>query len=123
MNDKNTQSLDESQQKKALILRDELAKSFDEEQAEDFSKKNEGRSWYQDFMLLYQMFKDKEYTLDTKTKLTIAGALAYVIFPVDIIPDFLPIVGWLDDAFVLGFTINSLSEEIQRYKAFKGMEA
>ena len=119
----NTHTLDESQRHKALILRDELAKSFDEEQAETFIEKNEGRSWYQDFMLLYQMFKDKAYTLDTKTKLTIAGALAYVILPVDIIPDFLPIVGWLDDAFVLGFTINSLSEEIQRYKAFKGMEA
>jgi uncharacterized membrane protein YkvA (DUF1232 family) len=119
----NTHTLDESQRHKALILRDELAKSFDEEQAETFIEKNEGRSWYRDFMLLYQMFKDKAYTLDTKTKLTIAGALAYVILPVDIIPDFLPIVGWLDDAFVLGFTINSLSEEIQRYKAFKGMEA
>jgi len=119
----NTHTLDESQRHKALILRDELAKSFDEAQAETFIEKNEGRSWYRDFMLLYQMFKDKAYTLDTKTKLTIAGALAYVILPVDIIPDFLPIVGWLDDAFVLGFTINSLSEEIQRYKAFKGMEA
>jgi len=119
----NTHTLDESQRHKALILRDELAKSFDEAQAETFIEKNEGRSWYRDFMLLYQMFKDKAYTLDTKTKLTIAGALAYVILPVDIIPDFLPIVGWLDDAFVLEFTINSLSEEIQRYKAFKGMEA
>jgi uncharacterized membrane protein YkvA (DUF1232 family) len=74
-------------------------------------------------MLLYRMIRDEEYRLDTKTKLTIAGALAYVILPVDIIPDFLPIVGWLDDAFVLGFTINSLSEEIEHYRAFKGMEA
>jgi uncharacterized membrane protein YkvA (DUF1232 family) len=115
-------SLDESQKHKALILRDELAESFDEEKAEAFIKKNENRNWYKDFMLLYQMIRDKEYTLDTKTKLTIAGALAYVVLPIDIIPDFLPIVGWIDDAFVLGFTINSLSEEIERYKAFRGME-
>lgn len=116
-----TQSLDESQKHKALILRDELAESFDEEKAEVFIQKNEGRNWYADFMLLYQMIQDKEYTLDTKTKLTIAGALAYVILPIDIIPDFLPIVGWIDDAFVLGFTINSISKEIERYKAFRNI--
>jgi hypothetical protein len=36
----NTQTLDESQKHKALILRDELAGSFDEEQAETFIEKN-----------------------------------------------------------------------------------
>ncbi len=118
-----SQTLDESQKHKALVLRDELAESFDEEKAEEFIQKNKGRNWYADFMLLYRMIRDKEYALDTKTKLTIAGALAYVILPIDIIPDFLPIVGWIDDAFVLGFTINSLSEEIERYKAFRGIES
>jgi uncharacterized membrane protein YkvA (DUF1232 family) len=116
----NTQTLDESQKHKALILRDELADSFDEEKAEEFGKKNQNKSWYNDFMLLYRMVMDKEYSIDGKTKLAIAGALAYVILPIDIIPDFLPIVGWLDDAFVLSFTMASLSEEIERYKAFKG---
>jgi uncharacterized membrane protein YkvA (DUF1232 family) len=116
----NTQTLDESQKHKALILRDELADSFDEEKAEEFGKKNQNKSWYNDFMLLYRMVMDKEYNIDGKTKLAIAGALAYVILPIDIIPDFLPIVGWLDDAFVLSFTMASLSEEIERYKAFKG---
>lgn len=116
----NTQTLDKSQKHKALILRDELADSFDEEKAEEFSKKNQNKSWYNDFMLLYRMVMDKEYSIDGKTKLAIAGALAYVILPIDIIPDFLPIVGWLDDAFVLSFTMASLAEEIERYKAFKG---
>lgn len=113
------QTLDDTQKSKALVLRDELAESFDEQKAEEFLKKSERKSWYEEFKLLYQMIVDKEYIVDTKTKLVIAGALAYVIFPMDIIPDFLPIVGWLDDAFVLGFTINSISEEIERYKAFK----
>ena len=83
---------------------------------------NRNKSWYEDFALLYKMIRDKEYKLDNKTKLVIAGALAYVVLPVDIIPDFIPIIGWIDDAFVLGFTIKSLREEIDRYKAFRDIE-
>jgi uncharacterized membrane protein YkvA (DUF1232 family) len=51
----------------------------------------------------------------------IAGALAYVVFPIDIIPDFILGVGFLDDAFVLGFVVKQLTEEIARYKKFKGL--
>ena len=118
--DKNT--LDDSQKQKAIILRDKLAKDFDEEGAGEFMKQNRNKSWYEDFAMLYKMIRDKEYKLDNKTKLVIAGALAYVVLPVDIIPDFIPIIGWIDDAFVLGFTINSIREEIGRYKDFRNIQ-
>jgi hypothetical protein len=71
----NTQTLDESQKHKALILRDELAGSFDEEKAEEFSKKKQNKNWYNDFMLLYRMVMA---SIDGKTKLATAGALTYV---------------------------------------------
>lgn len=51
----------------------------------------------------------------------IAGALAYVVLPIDIIPDFIPWVGFIDDIFVVGFVMKSIDDDIQRYKAFKGM--
>jgi len=119
---KKKKHLDEEQQSKALNLRDELADKFDEREAEEFLKKSQGKSWYDDFKLLYDMMMDPDYTLETKTKLAIAGTLAYVIFPIDVIPDLLPIIGWMDDVFILGFTINSISDEIERYKAFKGLD-
>jgi uncharacterized membrane protein YkvA (DUF1232 family) len=65
------------------------------------------------------MMTDPGYRLETRTKLVIAGALAYVVLPLDVIPDFLPMVGWIDDAFVLGYTINSIAKEIERFRAYK----
>ena len=34
------------------------------------------------------------------TKLALAGAAVYLLFPRDLIPDWLPIAGWLDDLVV-----------------------
>ena len=41
---------------------------------------------------------------------------------IEVIPDFIPGVGFVDDVFVIGMVMKSISEEIVRYKAFKDME-
>ena len=111
--------INKAQEKKAIILRDELAEDFDEKKANEFASLNENQGWYDDFKILLDIVTTPSYKISNKTKLTIAGTLAYVILPIDVIPDFLPIVGWLDDAFVLGLTIKSLQEEIANFKKFK----
>ena len=113
--------INETQKNKALELTKDLAEDFNEEEAEAFASSHQDKTWYADFMLLLNMVMDSEYTISTRTKLLIGGTLAYVILPIDIIPDLLPIIGWLDDAFVIGYTMNALSDEIVAYKAFKGM--
>ena len=111
----------ETQKEKALILSEKLSSEFNEEETEDFVKKHTNASWYDNFKFLFDMITDKEYALDKKTYFMIAGALAYVVFPIDIIPDFILGVGFLDDAFVLGFVVKQLTEEIDKYKKFKGL--
>lgn len=45
-------------------------------------------------------------------KAVIAGAIAYFISPVDAIPDFIPGVGYLDDAGVIASAIGTLGAHI-----------
>lgn len=34
-------------------------------------------------------------------RLVLMGAIGYVILPIDVVPDFLPVAGWVDDAAVV----------------------
>jgi uncharacterized membrane protein YkvA (DUF1232 family) len=41
-------------------------------------------------------------------KLLVAGAMAYIIMPVDLIPDFIPFLGEVDDLYLLIFALQRL---------------
>jgi uncharacterized membrane protein YkvA (DUF1232 family) len=40
----------------------------------------------------------------------VGATLLYLISPIDISPDFIPIVGWIDDAVVASFLVAELSQ-------------
>ena len=48
----------------------------------------------------------------TRVRLTLMGALAYFILPIDIVPDLLPMVGFTDDAAVLAIAIKMVGDQI-----------
>lgn len=43
------------------------------------------------------------------------AALAYLVMPFDISPDFVPIIGWLDDVGVLGAATAFVVREVKRH--------
>lgn len=49
-------------------------------------------------------------------KLLVVGAAAYVVMPADAIPDVAPIIGWLDDAGVVGIAVAFLSRVLGEYR-------
>lgn len=53
----------------------------------------------------------------------LAAALAYVISPVDLIPDFLVPVGWTDDVVVLAVAWRIVKQQLRAYCAWKGIGA
>ncbi len=58
-----------------------------------------GREILKNAFILHEMLKDPD--VPRSSKLIIMGALAYLILPIDAIPDFLPVVGLTDDALAL----------------------
>jgi len=43
----------------------------------------------------------------------VVSGLAYLALPNDIVPDFIPAVGWLDDAMVLNWIFNRVASDLQ----------
>ena len=71
---------------------------------------------------LYALFKDSvkgDYKLHTANIAMIGGGLLYFILPADLIPDFIPLVGYLDDLAVLTTIMNSLKGELNTYRSWK----
>lgn len=49
----------------------------------------------------------------------IVFALLYVLNPFDIIPDFLPVVGYIDDALVVAACLALVRQDLHKYKRWK----
>lgn len=60
----------------------------------------------------------KEYCIPAGDMAVLAGALAYIALPVDLIPDAVPLVGLLDDQAVVLLAYQKLSDVIAEYKAY-----
>ena len=60
------------------------------------------------FHLSFKLLFDKEVPIENKGAL-IAG-IVYVISPIDLIPDYISIAGWIDDLIVLTIAVNKFLE-------------
>lgn len=58
------------------------------------------------FRLLYGLLTDKR--VQRVDKLMVAGAIAYILLPLDFVPDFLPFVGEVDDLFLIILSVQRL---------------
>ena len=62
---------------------------------------------------LYRMIKDP--AASWKAKAAAIGALIYLVTPIDAVFDAIPVVGLVDDAAVIIFTVGILAKELKKY--------
>lgn len=76
-----------------------------------------------DVPVLISLVKDyvqKEYTdIPIRSIIAIVGALIYLINPIDLIPDVIPVIGYLDDATVIAFAYKLVREDVLEYKEWR----
>ena len=77
---------------------------------EKFGKK---LSFAKDIMALYQYLIDN--SVGWQRKAIIVGALVYFIVPIDAIPDFAPLIGYMDDLGVITSVLKFMGSELIPY--------
>ncbi len=89
--------------------------------AEEKSKKLEAQfeTFKQTWSLLQDYWAGEYKNVPWKLIASIGFAAAYLVSPLDIIPDFFPALGFVDDAAVFALVLSSFQSELDDYKAWK----
>lgn len=62
----------------------------------------------------------KEYTkMPLGSLIAILASLIYIFTPIDLVPDFIPGVGYLDDAAVITTCLKLVSSDLENYKKWR----
>lgn len=68
---------------------------------------------------LLKFYATGEYrSVDLKNVVIIITAFVYFLSPIDLIPDFIPMLGFADDIALVSFVFNSVSEEIEKFETW-----
>ena len=78
---------------------------------------------FQDLKLLIPLIKDywkgTYRDVSLKSIVIFVVALAYIISPIDLIPDYILGLGQIDDAVILGLSLYFLEKDLRKYKEWK----
>ena len=112
---KNAKNVKEEDLKKVLDKKEEIEKKF----------KGNGPlgRFINDLKLLFSIIKDYangEYReIPFWSIAAIVAALLYVLSPIDLIPDPIPIIGYVDDALVVAACLAMVEQDLHKYRDWK----
>jgi uncharacterized membrane protein YkvA (DUF1232 family) len=67
----------------------------------------------------FRMSFDKSFNLEPRTRGVLLVALLYLVVPIDLIPDPIPVLGLADDVALIVYAIRFAKPEIERYRKFQ----
>jgi len=67
---------------------------------------------------LIGMAQDEEWALASQERKNVLAALAYFADPHDMIPDNIPVLGYIDDAIMIELVVSELKHEIDAFEDF-----
>lgn len=114
-----------SENRAALILDDKSKASSTIKDAlgKAITNKGELEGVWAKMLLLFGVAKDfvnGEYTeIPKRSIVAILGGLIYFLSPLDIVPDFVPLLGFIDDIFVLNLVYKQVLKDLEEYKVWK----
>lgn len=69
---------------------------------------------------LIKSYIKKEYTdVPIGTIIGILAALIYFVSPIDLLPDSIPIIGYIDDLAVISFTLKMIHDDMDEYREWR----
>mgnify|MGYP000843938553 CR=1 FL=1 len=71
------------------------------------------------FLNLIRDFVRGAYDVSWRAISIIVATLLYVLFPFDLIPDIIPVVGWADDAMMVSLCLFFVNDEMRRYRKWQ----
>ena len=127
MANKITKELAETQIKKGArkVTEEDLEKVL--KKREEIEKKFSGEGplgkFFADLKLLFGVIQDfmkgNYKAVPFWTLGAIVTALLYVLSPLDLIPDFIPVIGYVDDAMVVATCLSMVKKDLLKYKEWK----
>ena len=127
-------SMNESDKERVNASFEKGVESFTEEDLEKVRKDGEVANkkasnlgaQFESFKLTWSLLQDywagKYTNVPWKLLASIGFAVAYLVSPIDVIPDFLPVIGFIDDAAVFALVISAFQSELDDYKEWKNQQ-
>ena len=74
------------------------------------------------FLRLVRAWSKGEYRLiPWRSMAMVIGAVLYFLSPLDAIPDFIPVIGFVDDAFIITFVMRAIRRDVQNFREWESV--